>query len=104
MLVHIGGGIRAADKEFIDFKIIIDTLHGIGSAIARNWIEASNYATQKGVTDEEIDWEYAAHENERAIQMADLYIAEVTAYRLYHGYELALALQKGIPALLVSRT
>ncbi len=50
-----------------------------------------------------MDWAYAVRENEYAVARADLYIAETTTYRLYHGYELSLALQKGIPVLLVSR-
>lgn len=105
MITHIGGGIRANGDEFPYFKVIINAIHEAGGSIARNWVQSANHkVTQKIENDEDVDWGGAVRENDYAMNIADLYIAETTAYRLYHGYELAQALQKGIPVLLVSRT
>lgn len=105
MIVHIGGGIRASGEEFPYFKVIINTIHKTGGAIARNWVETSNHKVERNAQkDDEVVWDEVVLENDYGLAKADLYIAETTAYRLYHGYELAQALQKGIPVLLVSRT
>ena len=104
MIVHIGGGARALGDDLPYLRKIIDIVREEGDEISRNWIEITNHnVTVKDIKPEQVDWEDIASQNKLALARADVYVADVTAYRLSNGYELAQALQQNKPVLLVSR-
>jgi hypothetical protein len=104
MLVHLGGGIRATGEDLPFFRNVVDSIREHGDVIAHNWIEVSHHnAEVKLQEDDEVDWREIFKDHEAALKQADVFIAEVSTYRLFHGYELAKAMQQGKPALLVSR-
>ncbi len=104
MIVHIGGGARSLGDDLPYLRKIIDVVREGGDEISRNWIEITNHnVTVKEIKPEQVDWKDIASQNKLALARADVYIADVTAYRLSNGYELAQALQQNKPVLLVAR-
>lgn len=104
MIIHLGGGRRGTGDDLPYFRAIISTVNGRGDTIANNWVEASNHRfVTKHIQDDEMDWDEVVTRNTESMELADVYIAEVTTYRLYHGYELMNMLQQKKPVLLVAR-
>lgn len=104
MIIHLGGGIRASGEDLPYFRNIVDIIQQHGDIVARNWIELSHHSADvKNVKDDQVVWRETFKQNEDALNRADIFIAEVSTYRLYSGYELAVALQQHKPILLVSR-
>lgn len=102
MLVHLGAWSEEPGNALAQLDSIVEVLHENNIGIARNWVGQYQYRTSKEVLDNQMDWRYAEDENEASLARADAYIAEVTSYRLYHGYELANALSQNKPVLLLA--
>lgn len=104
MIVHIGGGARNIGEDLPYLRRIIGIIREHGGHVARNWIEVTAHNVQiKAIKDSDVNWQEIARQNREALEISDLYIAEVTSYRLSAGYEMSQAMQLGIPVLLLSR-
>ncbi len=103
MIVHITGGVMADEEIAPYLRKIIAATHEVGAQVAENWVETSHSRTTRGITPADMEWGSIVEQRTNSISRADAVIIEVTDYRLFHGFEMMLALEQNKPVLLVSR-
>lgn len=103
MLVHFSASSRQIEKDIYLYRKIINAIRIAGHAISHDWIETAWLMTQgKGRDGEGWDLNTIALEVEAGIEAAEVAVIEATGVStLGVGYELALALQRKKPTLVL---
>lgn len=103
MLVHFSASSRNIEEDIHLYRKIITAVRVAGHAISHDWVETAWLMTQgKGRDAEGWDLHTIALEVESGIEAAEVVIIEATGVStLGVGYELALALQRKKPTLVL---
>ena len=107
MIVHFIGSKGGILQEIDSYREIIKCIKDQGHTLARDWVEEYYELVQKTHVDDEkvqVDWSKIDLENAAALSKADIVIAEATAKSFFVGYQVAQAVNKKKPVLILAKS
>ena len=99
MIVHFAASSKSVVDDIETLRAIITTIHEHGHVVARDWIEPFRIAIQKGRSD--VSPEEVYQFNMDAIARADLVIVEGSHVSFSSGFQVAAALARKKPVLIL---
>jgi hypothetical protein len=102
MKAHFVGSTTDLDLFAETYEMIIRTIEKSGLSLTSNWLKEAR--DRGAVSDGKGEWKRIYRENIEAISKADVIIAEVGNKSFFVGFQVALALQKKKPVLLLAQT
>lgn len=103
MIVYFSGSTRNLHKDISVYRRITATVRALGHSLHNDWLETA-WLKAKGETSVSWDLESIVSSSEISIDASELVIAEATDVSTFGvGYEVALALQRKKPVLVLVR-
>jgi hypothetical protein len=107
VIIYFSGSARNIQEDIDVYRRILGEIRALGHVVARDWVETTwiqhNRKKQRSHSLDWIDW-HIVKEAEEAIEAAELVIAEASDTSSFGvGYEVAFALQRKKPTLLLVR-
>jgi len=99
--VHLTGSSRNPAEDLPYLRQIISTVHECQGSIVLNWIETAHFKSKDSYAT--WDWNDIVNNNVDALKRAHVVIIEGTSHGLLQGYQLALALERRLPVLFLTR-
>lgn len=105
MKAHFIGSISNISDDITYYRMVVDCLRENGVKLTRDWLEQA-YEQRKKLSStptKSNSWRAIYRDNLQAISKCDVVIAEVSQKSFLVGFQVALALEKKKPVLLLSR-
>lgn len=103
MIIYFSGSTRALQKDIGVYRKILFIIHALGHNLHNDWLETA-WLRASGKAQKEWDIEAIVQNAAISIESSELFIAEVSDVSTFGvGYEVAYALQKKKPVLLLAR-
>lgn len=100
MIVYFSASARNLEEEIETYRAIVNKIHSLGHTVANEWVEPASHREAQGGLFKDIH--SIVKEAQAGIESAEVLIAEASDGSAFGvGYELALALQRRKPSLIL---